>query len=260
MRVRPTSWIWVAVAVLALAGGARAIEGDLAPETREKLARRVTIEEEAIPLAEFAMRVADQTGLSFVASAHVAHMPEPVAVVARDVPAGELLDAVAFSMDLEFKITPGGVIAIRLDHEDPRREAMIERAFWPDEDRGGEGEEPAIGEDEIVERVADDPKVRDVLDKLDGRLVPAKFHPEKRVWILIVRREGERGPPLAHVVATEDGDVLDIKVRGGEGGPEKGRKDKRFEKGRKGKRQERKADEERFRGDEAREREGRENF
>jgi hypothetical protein len=261
MKVSLTSWSWAAVAVLALAGGARAIEGEPTPETLEKLAKRVNIQEGAIPLVELAARISEQTGLSFVASAHVAHMPEPVAIIARDVPAGEILEAIAFSMDLEFEVSPGGVVAIRLDHEDPRREAMIDREFRRHErgDGAGEGGEPEIGEDELVERVGEHPKVRGILDRFQAHLLQPEFHREKRVWIVSVApNNGEK--PFGEIIATEDGDILDIRFRGKGGAPEKERRDKRFEKERKEKRPERAGDEWRFREDEAREREGRENF
>jgi len=226
MKTRSISWALVAVAVLALADGAGALEGEFTPETRAKLATLVSIEEEAVSLAEMAEQIAGQTGLAFVASAHVAHMPEPVAVVARDVPAGELLDAIAFSMDLDVMITPGGVVAVKLDPGDPRREAMIEREFGPDDDRDDreDGDEPELGEDEIVERVMDNPKVRGIVEKLGGRLAPGRYYPEKRVWVLVVRGRDGGGPPQAHIVATEDGDVIDIKMH------DKKRKGKRHDK------------------------------
>jgi len=243
MKAPAKSWACVAVAVLALAGRAAAREGEFTPETRAKLAKLVSIEEEAVSLAELAEQIAGQTGLAFVASAHVAHMPEPVAVIARDVPAGELLDAIAFSMDLDVMITPGGVVAVRLDPDDPRREAMIEREFGNDEGRGDEeGEdEPELDEDEIVERVMDNPKVRGVVEKLGGRLAPGRYYPEKRVWVLVVRGRDGEGPPRAHVVATEDGDVVDIKTH------DKKRKGKHRDK-------ERDEDEPHLGDDEARER------
>ncbi|MHC5053271.1 MAG: hypothetical protein ACYTKD_00990 [Planctomycetota bacterium] len=249
--------LWACAAVAALGGAAGAIEGEPTPRTLEKLAMRVNIEEGAIPLVELAGRISEQTGLSFVASAHVAHMPEPVAIVARDVPASEVLEAVAFSMDLEFRITPGGMVAIRLDHEDPRREAIIDREFRRHErehDEGGGDGERREREEQIVDRVTDQPKVRGILDKVNGHLVVQGFHEEKGVWVLTVRREDERGPPLAHVIADEDGNVIDIKFHDKWGGG-KERKEKGFGKEHRGKHPER---EEPFREDEARER--RENF
>ncbi len=264
MSVKRTSWLWAVVAVLALAVGARA-EEDVAPETREKLAKRVTIETEGISLAELAMRLSEQTGLSFVGSAFTVHMPEPVAMIARDVPASEVLEAVAYSMDLEFRILPGGIVAFRIDHEDPRREAMIDREFRrherENEDGGEDGEdkERREREEEIVERVGDNPKVRGILEKVGGRLDVQEFHEEKGVWVLVIRREDERGPPIAHVIADEDGNVIDIKLHDKWGG-DRERKDKGFGKEHRGKRPERDEGEERFREDEAREREGRENF
>ncbi|MHC4247595.1 MAG: hypothetical protein ACYS9X_00560 [Planctomycetota bacterium] len=255
MKIRPA--LWACAAVAALAGAAGAIEGDPTPETLEKLARRVNIEEGAIPLVELAARMSEQTGLSFVASAHVAHMPEPVAIVARDVPAGEVLEAVAFSMDLELEITPGGIVAIKLDHEDPRREAIIDREFRRHEREDGEeghDEDRRREEEEIIDRVTDQPKVRGILDKVNGHLVVQGFHEEKGVWVLTIRREDEAGPPLAQVIADEDGNVIDIKFHDKWGGG-KERKEKGFGKEHRGKRPER---EEPFREDEARER--RENF
>jgi hypothetical protein len=253
------------VAVLSLAGGARALEADVTPETREKLATRVTIETGGMSIAEFAGQLSEQTGLSFVGSAFTAHMPEPVAIIARDVPASEVLEAVAYSMDLEYRITPGGIVALRIDHEDPRREAMIDREFRRHEREGegggedGDEDERREREEEIVERVGDNPKVRDILDRFNGRLDPQQFHEEKGVWVILVRREDERGPPIAHVIADEDGNVMDIKLHGKWGG-DRERKDKGFGKEHWGKRPERDEDKERFREDEAREREGRENF
>ena len=216
MKAPAMSWAWAAFAALALADGAGAMDGDLTPETRAKLAKAVNIEEEAVSLAELAERIAGQTGLSFVASAHVAHMPEPVAIVARGVPAGELLDAIAFSMDLDVMVTPGGVVAMRLDPGDPRREAMIDREFAPDDGPDEEEEEdaPELDEDEIVERVMADPKVRGLVEKVGGRLLPDRYYPEKRVWVLVVRGRDGEGPPEAHVAASGEGEVIDIRFPG----------------------------------------------
>lgn len=199
--------------VLALGGRARALEGEFTERTRERLAAQVTLEAGDAPLGEIALRVSEQTGLSFVASVFVARLPEPVAVVAKDVPAGDLIEAIAFSMHLDYHITPGGVVSFRMEDDDPRREALLRRVLPPPEERRrAEGPPPRIDEGELTERVADHPKVRALLDKLDAELVPGKFHQEKRVWMLLLRREGEEAP-LGHVVAREDGDVIDIKMR-----------------------------------------------
>ncbi|MHC4503332.1 MAG: hypothetical protein ACYTFI_08515, partial [Planctomycetota bacterium] len=145
-----------------------------------------------------------------------------VALIAKDVPAGDLIEAIGFAMHLDVHITPGGVVSFRMQKDDPRREALLRRILPPDpggrrgEDRHGKGRQeegpPEVGEAEIVERVVDaSPKVRAVLEKLGATLIPAKFHAQKRVWLLAVRRPGEEGP-IGHVITSEDGDLIDIKI------------------------------------------------
>jgi len=203
--------------LLALCRLAAAVEGEFTERTRERLAALVTLEAGEAPLGEIALRISEQSGLSFVASVFVAKLPEPVAVIAKDVPAGDLIEAIAFAMHLDVHITPGGVVSFRMEKDDPRREALLRRILPPgpkgprDKGRRAEGP-PQVGEAEIVERVVDgSPKVRAVLEKLDATLIPAKFHAEKRVWLLAVRRAGEEGP-LGQVIASEDGDLMDIRI------------------------------------------------
>jgi hypothetical protein len=214
---------------------ALAAAAEYAPATREKLAKPVTLEDGELGLAEFAEEVAGQSGLAFVASGLVADLPEPVAVTAEGVPAGELVQAAAFALDLEYTITRGGVVAFRLRVDDPRREAMLRRLYHPrrggregEERRGEEGrweEDPALDEGEVIERVSRHPKVAAVLEKLGARLEPAEFLRERRAWVLVIRRED--GPPLGRAIATEHGELMDIRLRERERPPGRGDREKR---------------------------------
>ncbi len=212
----------VLAGILVLCRPAAAVEGEFTERTRERLAALITLETGESKLGEVLFGISEQSGLSFVGSVFVAKLPEPVAVIAKDVPAGDLIEAIAFAMHLDVHITPGGVVSFRMEKDDPRREALLRRILPPgpkgprDEGRHGEGRHeegpPQVGEAEIVERVVDgSPKVRAVLEKLGATLIPGKFHAEKRVWLLVVRRAGEEGP-IGHVITSEDGDLIDIRI------------------------------------------------
>ncbi len=214
MRAFMPRVVFASAAVLAWVGAAAAIEGEFTPETREKLAVRITVREEHIKLGELCGRIAEQSGLSFVLPQDVARMPEPVAIAANNATVEELIEAVAFALHLEFMATPGGVISFRLPKADPRREAVLRRYNPPLPKPGEGGPPPKLPPGEVIERVSQNPKVRELLERAGARLFPGKFIHEKRVWVLHVRREGEKRP-LATVYVSEDGEVLDIK-RGGD--------------------------------------------
>jgi len=182
----------VLAGILLLCRLTAAVEGEFTERTRERLAALVTLQTGESKLGEVLFGISEQSGLSFVGSMFVAKLPEPVAVIAKDVPAGDLIEAIAFAMHLDVHITPGGVVSFRMEEDDPRREALLRRILPPGpgdhrgEARHGKGRQeegpPRVGEAEIVERVVDgSPKVRATLKKLDATLIPGKFHPEKRV-------------------------------------------------------------------------------
>jgi hypothetical protein len=49
-----------------------------------------------------------------------------------------------------------------------------------------------------------DPRVAELLKQQGGRLAPRTFHPERRAWVLDLRR-GDDGPPAGLVFVSEDG-------------------------------------------------------
>lgn len=196
-----------------------ALSGGMAPEAEEKLNKPVTFEWDTVRLEEVLEEVSEQTGLSFVVPATVARSPEPVSLRVEGAPAGEVLEALTFAMRLEVHVTNSGVVALRYPEDDLRAEVMMERLLGLGRPRHERPPGPRMDEEEleergreVAERVSDHPKVRGLLERLGGaRLVPVHFRPEKRVWILAVRREGEEAP-LAHVVANAEGEVLNIEI------------------------------------------------
>ena len=225
-----TSWfVFTLTAVFAVAATAAALEGEFTPETRGKLAARITVREEHVKLGELCGRIAEQSGLSFVLPQDVARMPEPVAIVADNATVEELIEAIAFALHLEFMATPGGVITFRLPKADPRREAALRRYNPPLLRPGEGGPPPNLLPGEVIERVSHNPKVRELLERTGARLFPGKFVHEKRVWILHVRREGDKRP-VASVFASEDGELVGIKEAGDD---EKWKQEKRNKEKRK---------------------------
>ena len=207
--------VFASAAMLASAGAAAALEGEFTPETRDKLAVRITVHEEHASLGKLLGGIAEQSGLSFVLPHDVARMPEEVAIAANNATAEELIETIAFVLHLEYTATPNGVIAFRLREGDPRREAVLGR-YRPPKQKGGEGgPPPKLPPKEVIERVSHDPKIRELLERTGARLFPGKFVHEKRVWVLHVRREDEKRP-VAAVFASEDGEVVGIKEAGDE--------------------------------------------
>lgn len=196
-----------------------ALSGGIAPEAEEKLNKPVTFEWDTVRLEEVLEEVSEQTGLSFVVPATVARSPEPVSLRVEGAPAGEVLEALTFAVRLEVHVTNSGVVALRYPDDDLRAEVMMKRLLGL-EGRRREGPPRMHGEElkergrEVAERVSDHPKVRGLIEKVGGaHLVPVDFRPERRVWVLALRREGEEAP-LAHVVANEEGKVLSIEIEG----------------------------------------------
>jgi hypothetical protein len=219
MRVFAPKLLAGFTAVLTFAGLASALEGDLAPATRERLAQRITAREGQATIEKLLKGMVEETGLSVVAPLDVVRMPEPVAIAANDVTAEELIDAIAFVLHLEVMVTPNGVIAFRMSEDDPRRERTLMRYR---KSKGQKGEKEGAGRhesrlppEEVVARVSREPEVKELLERTGTRLFPQKFHPEKRVWFLAARPEEDAGP-VAMVLASEDGDLVDIKDGPGE--------------------------------------------
>jgi len=222
-RIRHRAAAAAALCVLAgyttFAGGAPE-PGALPDWTREKLGRRVTIREDKESLWDVAEQLAEQAGLSLVLSAPTGRMGERVGIIARDVPAGEVLEALAFALKLELKVTFSGVVALRLPPGDPRELAVLRPVMPIDASRAQvprQGEEPPAGRRrlepaEAIERAVANPKVAERLRALGARLFPGEFNPEKRVWVLVARRD-EDAPPLGHVVVSEEGEVVGMEMR-----------------------------------------------
>lgn len=216
MRVFASKLLVEFAAVLCFAGLASALEGDLTPETRERLAIRITAKEKRATIEKLIQGMIEETGLSVVAPLDVARMPEPVAFAVNNVTAEELIDAIAFVLHLEVMVTPNGVIAFRMSEDDPRREKTLKRyRKSKGEKKRARRQEPRLPPQEVVERVSREPEVRELLERTGTRLFPQKFHPEKRVWFLAARTEEDAGP-VAMVIASEDGDLVDIKEGAGE--------------------------------------------
>ena len=208
-----------------LASSVAAGEGELHPDTRSRLEQRITIEPRGIPVAEVIELVADKTGLSFVVSMDVAHMPEPVMVTANNVTVGELLRATAYALHLESTITPEGIVSFRFAHDDPRREVALRR--FADEinerrrrerqerlerrERGERGERPAMPEEEALEIARRHPRIAEMIDAWGAFLVPRKFIHERGAWALEVRKT-EDGPPVGMAIVHPGGEV-DVKLR-----------------------------------------------
>jgi hypothetical protein len=223
LRVFASKLLVGSAAVLAFAGLASALEGDLTPATRERLAMRVTTREKHATIEKLIQGMVEETGLSVVAPLDVARMPEPVAIAANDVTVEELIDSIAFVLHLEVMVTPNGVVAFRMSEHDPRRERTLGR-YRGGEKKGARRLDPRLPPEEVAERVSRAPEVRELLERTATRLFPQKFIPEKRVWLLAARTE-EDADPVAMVLASEDGDLIDIKD--GPGEQKKGEKKRR---------------------------------
>ena len=90
-----------------------------------ELEKPVTYSETKIPLGELLARVAADTGVALTAASDVAD--EPVAVVATDVPARELMDQLAELLDY-FELEAPGQLERRADELSLRLERAVRAA------------------------------------------------------------------------------------------------------------------------------------
>jgi hypothetical protein len=209
--------------ILALsASSAVAAEGELHPDTKARLEQRITLEPRPVHMGEFIEIVSEKTGLSFVVSMDVAHMPQHVMLVANNITAGELVRATAFALRLESTITPEGIVSFRFERDDPRRTISLRR-FEEDiaerrrderrerDMRRERGERPEMPEGEALEIARRHPHVAKMIDGWGAVLIPRKFIPDRGAWALEVRK-GEDGPPVGMAIVHPNGEV-DVKMR-----------------------------------------------
>jgi hypothetical protein len=193
------------------------------PDTIARLQQRITLEQREIPMAEFIEIVSQKTGLSFVVSMDIAHMPEPLMLVANNITVGDLLKAAAFALHLESSITPEGIVSFRFHREDPRlkialgryEDVIAERRRDELRERKAHmrrkgGERPEMPEAEALEIANKHPGIVKMRNGWGAFLVPRKFIPERGAWNLEIRKT-EDGPPVGMAIVYPEGNV-DIKM------------------------------------------------